>query len=105
MTITEEIAKLLLDEIRKNNNKIDTLNENLIEVKKDISTIMLKTSQLDFHITETKEDIKETKTDLEHLEYTIKGNGTPGLKTKVEVLETLQQNFKDNIEDLKKTTD
>lgn len=104
---TSELLKSILSEVKSHNSKIDNintkidktsqnLNDKLNTVQLDVSKIMSKTEVLDV-------DIIKTKADLNHLEHTIRGNGSPGLKTKIELMDLHQSNLKEVVESLKTT--
>lgn len=83
-SLQEEWLKLVLSELRKNNDKMDLLkkdfDDKFSDVEKTINSIVTKVTELDVHVEDTQKDIA-------NMEYTLKGNGTPGLKTKVELIE------------------
>ena len=109
---SDKILELVLEELKKNNDKLDNVNtcisnfkddvngkfsvvnDQLSDVKNDLVKVITKTELLDEHL-------KETNRDVEQLEYTIKGNGTPGLKTKVEILELEKNQLEEKFIDLK----
>lgn len=121
MDLSEELLKNILEELRNNGNKLeatkeslhsridnlkDSFDEKLIKlqssfddklenIQTDIKTVMSKTTELDVHM-------KETKKDVEHLEHVVKGNGNPGLKTKVELLHSDHKSVKQDIKEVKK---
>ena len=108
-TTTEELVKLLLEEIRKNNDTANRIDSKISEVQKCMTTLMLKTTELDIHVKETKEELKESKEDLKEskeeikkLDHAIRGNGTPGLKTKVELIDNEQKSQKKNIDSIQR---
>lgn len=100
MALPEELFKLVLDELRKNNDKIDLFRNEFTDKFSDmgnkIGSIVVKINELDIHVKDAKEDV-------EHLEHTVKGNGTPGLKTKLELIETHHTNLAEDFDELKET--
>jgi chromosome segregation ATPase len=122
-TNSDKLLELLLSELRKNNDKIDDIDtkfdkkfddinekfdkkfdemdvkfndikQNLSSMNAQLAIVMTKTDQMG-------ENIKETRKDVEHLEHIVKGNGSPGLKTRVEVMDNKQTQLAQSITEIK----
>lgn len=82
--VDEDWFKLIIEEVRINNTKIDDLRKDMDEktedLNKSIAKIFTRAAELDVHANQTREDINK-------VEHMLQGNGAPGLKTQVQLLE------------------
>jgi Fe-S cluster assembly iron-binding protein IscA len=109
---SDKLLELVLEEMKKNNDKLENVNHCISNLKEDINT---KFSNINGQLSDVKTDImkvitrvelldellEDTKKDVEHLEYTVKGNGTPGIKTKLEILELEKNQLEEKFVELK----
>lgn len=82
--VEEEWFKLIIEEVRINNAKIDDLRKDMDEktddLSKGIAKVFTRAAELDVHVNQTREDVVK-------VEHMLQGNGAPGLKTQIQLLE------------------